>query len=589
MFRGLRWRIALPYLLLILAATLALTVYLSNLARAAHVADLEAQLAAAARLIAAEAGPALAQNDADLLDRRAHEWAALLSARVTLIGTDGTVLGESQEDRTRMDNHLYRPEVQRALSSGQGSTIRYSRTVGFDMLYLAVPAQADGRTAGVVRLSLPLQQVEANVARVRASVLVAGLGVAVLAGLLALLLAGRIAQPVRDLTAVVERIVAGDLQARLFPSTRDEVGQLTLSFNRMADSMQQKMAALEQERSRLAAVLQHMADGVLFTDSEGHVLLLNPAAALLLGAGEPGVLGRTFAQVVRHHQLIDLWKRCQQTGQEQSELLEMGHPGRSMQVIVTPLREAGAPAYLAIFQDLTRLRQLERVRRDFVSNVSHELRTPLAAIRAAADTLRGGALDDRPAAERFVDRIEVEVNALTQLVEELLELARIESGQAPLQMQPVAMADLLLPPVERLRPQAERAGLELRLDIPPDLPPALADPERARQVVLNLVHNAIKFTPAGWIAVSAERSGDELLIAVRDTGVGISADDLPRIFERFYKADRARSGGGTGLGLAIARHIVQGHGGRIWAESVEGRGSTFFFTLPAAPPTVTPS
>lgn len=589
MFHGLRWRIALPYLLLILAAMLCLALYLSNLVRMAQLSDLEARLAAAARLIAAEAGPALAQGDTDLLDRRAREWAALLSARVTLIGADGTVLGESEEDRAQMDNHLYRPEVQRALAAGQGSATRYSRTLGFDMFYLAVPAQVGGQTVGVVRLALSLQQVEAHVAQVRTIVLAAALVVAVLSGLLALLLADRIARPVRDLTVVAERIVAGDLQARLFPSTRDEVGRLTLTFNRMADVLQQKLGALEQERSRLAAVLQHMADGVLFTDAAGQVLLLNPAAAVLLEAGEPGALGRTLTQVVRHHQLVELWQRCQQTGQEQSGLLEMGHLGRFLQVIVTPVQEAGAPAYLVILQDLTRLRQLERVRRDFVSNVSHELRTPLAAIRAAADTLRDGALDDRPAAERFVDKIEVEVNALAQLVEELLELARIESGQAPLRLQPAAVGDLLLPPVERLRPQAERAGLELRLEVPADLPPALADAERIRQVVLNLVHNAIKFTPAGQVTVSAERAGDELLIAVRDTGVGISEDDLPRIFERFYKADRARSDGGTGLGLAIARHIVQGHGGRIWAESVEGRGSTFFFTLRTALPAVSPS
>jgi two-component system phosphate regulon sensor histidine kinase PhoR len=292
---------------------------------------------------------------------------------------------------------------------------------------------------------------------------------------------------------------------------------------------------------------------------------------------------------VRHHQLIELWKRCQQSGQEQAELLELGRQGLFLQAIVTPIQEAGAPAYLVILQDLTRLRKLETVRRDFVSNVSHELRTPLASIKALVDTLRDGALGDPSAARRFVDKIEVEANALTQLVEELLELARIESGRAPLQLQPVAVADMVVPPVERLRQQSERAGLVLKTALPADLPLVLADLERARQVVLNLVHNAIKFTPTGEITVSAERAGDEVVIAVRDTGAGISPDDLPRIFERFYKADRARSGGGTGLGLAIARHIVQGHGGRIWAESIEGQGSTFYFTLRAAGEAIAPS
>jgi two-component system phosphate regulon sensor histidine kinase PhoR len=229
------------------------------------------------------------------------------------------------------------------------------------------------------------------------------------------------------------------------------------------------------------------------------------------------------------------------------------------------------------------VRRLETVRRDFISNISHELRTPLASLKALADTLRDGALEDPPAAQRFLDRMEVEVDALTQMVQELLELSRIESGQVGFEMAQVPVVNVVRPPVERLRPQAERADLQLSVDLAPDLPPVLADAERMQQVITNLVHNAIKFTPPGGeVAISATAGEGEVIISVRDTGVGIPADDLPRIFERFYKADRARSGGGTGLGLAIAKHIVLAHGGRIWAESVEGRGSTFYVALPLA-------
>jgi two-component system phosphate regulon sensor histidine kinase PhoR len=207
----------------------------------------------------------------------------------------------------------------------------------------------------------------------------------------------------------------------------------------------------------------------------------------------------------------------------------------------------------------------------------------MAGLKALVDTLRGGAIKDRSAAKRFLKRMDIEVDTLTQMVEELLELSRIESGQAPLHLAPTSVAELLIPPVDRLRPQAERAGLELTILLPPELPPVVADPDRARLVLTNLVHNAVKFTPPGGrITVAAEPAGDEVILSVQDTGVGIPIDDLSRIFERFYKADRARSGGGTGLGLAIAKHIVQGHGGRIWAESVEGQGSTFHFTLAVA-------
>jgi two-component system phosphate regulon sensor histidine kinase PhoR len=332
-----------------------------------------------------------------------------------------------------------------------------------------------------------------------------------------------------------------------------------------------------------------MADGVLITDRDGQVQLINPAATHLLNTSAGAAQGRPCAQVLRHHQLIELWQNCSRQRQEQTEVVEMGRLGLFLRVITTPLsagspeggQEAGQHGCLIILQDLTQMRRLETVRRDFISNISHELRTPLASLKALVDTLRDSALDDPPAAQRFLNRIETEVDALTQMVQELLELSRIESGQVPLRLVATPVADVVLPSVERLHPQAERANLKITINLPDDLPPVLADAERLQQVVTNLVHNAIKFTPAGGqVTIAAEPAGDEVVISVRDTGIGIPADDLPRIFERFYKADRARSSGGTGLGLAIAKHLVQAHGGRIWAESVEGQGSTFYFTLP---------
>jgi two-component system phosphate regulon sensor histidine kinase PhoR len=584
MFRNIRWRIAIPYVILILLAMVGLVVYLSDLVREAHLADLEAQLTAEAQLIgdALASSPAWSEPDSDL-DLLARHYADLLGARVTLIGADGTVLGESHEDWTQMDNHLYRPEVQQAMARGQGSSIRFSETVGYEMMYAAVPVTAEGRVMGIVRVALPLRQIEANVARLRQALLSATLLTASLAGLLALLIAERTAQPVRRLTEVVQRMTQGDLSARLLPTTRDEIGTLTRAFNQMAGRLRETIATLTEERSRLAAVLDNMADGVLITDGDGRVRLINPAAARLLGTDTEAALSCSFAQVARDHRLIALWQQCRELGEEQIELVEVDRRGPFLQAVLTPLQDAEPRACLVILQDLTRVRRLETVRRDFISNISHELRTPLASLRALVDTLRDGALEDPPAAQRFLNRIETEVDALAQMVQELLELSRIESGRVPLRLAPVAVADVVLPPVERLRPQAERFVLRLTVDLPPDLPPVLADEERIQQVVTNLVHNAIKFTPSGGeVAISAAAGGDEVVVSVRDTGVGISADDLPRIFERFYKADQARRSGGTGLGLSIARHIVQAHGGRIWADSVEGKGSTFYFSLPGA-------
>jgi two-component system phosphate regulon sensor histidine kinase PhoR len=581
MFRSIRWRLAIPYMILILLSMVGLAIYLSDLARDAHLADLQAQLTAEARLV----GDALASSPAcaepDDVDHLARHYADLLDARVTIIGVEGTVLGESHEDRAQMDNHLYRPEVQQALAKGQGSSIRFSRTVGYEMMYVAVPVTAEDRVTSIVRVALPLRQIEANVARLRWAILSAALLAALGAALLAVLVAERTAHPVRQLTEVVQHMAKGDLSARLLSSTRDEIGTLTRAFNQMADRLRETITTLAEERSRLTTVLDNMADGVLITDDKGHVRLINPAAIRLLDTTEEHALERSFAQVVRHYQLIELWKHCRETSEEQIEVVELSLQGPFLQAIATPLQEAEPRAYLIILQDLTRVRQLETVRRDFISNISHELRTPLASLRAVADTLRDGALEDPPAARRFLDRMDTEVDALTQMVEELLELSRIESGQVPFRLEPVAVADVVLPSVERLRPQAERAVLRLAVDLPSDLPLVWADAERIQQVVTNLVHNAIKFTPSGGeVTISAAAGEGEVVVSVHDTGVGIPANDLPRIFERFYKADHARSGGGTGLGLAIAKHIVQGHGGRIWAESIEGRGSTFYFSLP---------
>ncbi|MGQ9502605.1 MAG: sensor histidine kinase [Anaerolineae bacterium] len=379
---------------------------------------------------------------------------------------------------------------------------------------------------------------------------------------------------------VMQRLSEGDWDAQLFPERYGDAQSYVDAFNKMIEHFRNRLQIAEQRCDELGAVLEHIADGVLVVNEKGLVELMNRAAAHMFDLEVSDALGKSFAWVVRDHTLIEYERSCREHGVESVFGVEIERRSATLRASIVPLRREGEVHCLVVLQDMTHLRHLQTVRRDFISNVSHELRTPLASLKALVETLRDSALDDPLAARRFLDRIEAEIDSMTQIVEELLVLSRTESGQAPLRLVSTALSDIVLPPIERLRPQAERAGLELTVHLPDDLPPVLADVERARQVVSNLVHNAIKFTPAGGtITVWAESRGAEVQLAVQDTGVGISAEDLPRIFERFYKADRARSGGGTGLGLAIARHIVQAHGGRIWAESVEGSGSTFFFTL----------
>jgi two-component system phosphate regulon sensor histidine kinase PhoR len=417
----------------------------------------------------------------------------------------------------------------------------------------------------------------------RVVLLIIGLGLPATL-LAAWVIAERLARPLRDLTVVARRAAEGDTTARVLAQRRDEVGDLVRAFGDMTARQREHITGLETDVRRFATVMEHMAGGVVITDDLGHVRFINPAAGRLLKTDEGEAVGRPFAAVARHHALIELWQRGQATGSEQVEAVEIS-PQLFLQAILTPYRRDETTGYVVILQDLTQVRRLQVMRRDFISNLSHELRSPLASLRAVVETLQGGAIDDRPAAERFLQQAESEVNVMTQMAEEMTQLSQIESGQVRLKLAPATVAELVDGPLERFRPQAEAAGLSLNVELPAGLPPALADPDRVRQVVANLVHNAIKFTPAGGdILITAAEEGAEVVIEVRDTGIGIAKADLPRVFERFYKSDKARTRGqgGTGLGLAIARHLVEAHGGRIWVKSKEGKGSRFFFSLPRA-------
>ncbi len=379
-------------------------------------------------------------------------------------------------------------------------------------------------------------------------------------------------------TRALEKINTGNLSASDMPVDQPGLEILSNLVHSLYIKQTDQLAGLQSEFDRLQATLNQITDGVLIVDNPGRISMANPAAISLFGEGDE-LVGKTVSLALRHHLLIETWRKCQQTNEVTSESVELPGSKIFLQMIAIPDEHAGGA--LLLIQDLTRIRRLEKVRRDFISNVSHELRTPLASLKALAETLQEGALDDPPAAKRFLGRMLTEVDALTQMASELLELSRIESGQVPLDKKTIQPCTLLQQAADRMKMQVERAGLELFVECPADLPPLLADMPRLEQVLVNLLHNSVKFTPAGGrIDVIAVKEQRAIHFSVRDSGVGIPADDLPRIFERFYRVDRSRTGGGTGLGLSIAKHLVEAHGGRIWAESREGNGSTFTFSIP---------
>ncbi|MBM3180051.1 MAG: PAS domain-containing protein [Chloroflexi bacterium] len=361
-----------------------------------------------------------------------------------------------------------------------------------------------------------------------------------------------------------------------FENLSNAIASLQTTFNL-------QLSTSDSKNVRLSTVLEQLTDGVIIADANGLIQFANPAAQKLFEI--PNALGHSVTEVVRNHQLVDAWRLCQQTSEMQSESVELPARHQFLQLIAIP--DAHASGSLLLVQDLTRVRKLENVRRDFISNVSHELRTPLASLKALTETLQDGALADPDAGPRFLGRISTEVDALTQMAQELLDLSRIESGQVELILAPLAPKSLITSAADRMKMQAERAGLKLSIKCEDALQNVRADKSRLEQVLVNLIHNAVKFTkPGGDIVLEAGtalfgKSGSGgVRFAVRDTGVGIPAESLSRIFERFYRMDKSRTGSGTGLGLSISKHIVEAHGGKIWAESRVGLGSVFYFEIP---------
>jgi len=384
----------------------------------------------------------------------------------------------------------------------------------------------------------------------------------------------------RPMEALAERASAQRFSARGWSvdGAPREVERLAAGVRRIATEASERQMVAEAQRDRMATLLREMADAVLIVDPEDRVRLANPAADRVLGAHDPS--GRVLAEVARDHEILDAVASARRTGSATGEIERMD-PRRTVRLVA---RRLPGGDVLLTAQDLTTLRRLETVRRDFVANVSHELRTPIASLKAMAEALEGGAIDEPAAARDFVARMHREIDELAQLVAELMTLTRVESGADRVELSRIPAGEILLG-ASRMQLLAERAGVGLEVPVTDGLPDVMADRERIGQVLSNLVHNAVKFTPPGGrVTVTAERSGDGVRFSVRDSGVGIPRDELDRIFERFYKGERSRSGSGTGLGLAIARHIVEAHRGTISAESEgPGHGSTFTFELPAAP------
>ncbi len=539
-------------------------------------------------LLAAQAAVPVVAGSASL-DAQAlvQQLAANSGATVALFGPTGSPLADSSGNLANTPKASIAPEISTALRGNVTSTQREDAQTGAQTRYVAAPVVVNGRVSGAIRLAVP----SANLAADRSGepgVIALLLFAAAAATLIVVAAVTRFAsRPLSKIVSATQRVSLGDMTARAPEEGGGDFVDLAIAFNEMADELQATFDTIELERTRLVSIVEHLGDGIVIVDDEGKIVLMNRAAERLLGFLRDRAIGRSYAQVFRDYELVAVVRDAQTSPSAVAtpgeRFIELGRPRRAVQAFAYPIPSDDIQLVLVVLRDITEFRRTEAVRRDFVANVSHDLRTPIASLKALVETLLDGALEDETVAREFLSRMQVEVDDLARLVEELLQLSRAEAGQIQLNTAPGNLVSVANRVAERLRAQASLKRITLTVESPVDLPRAMFDSDRIEQVLVNLVHNAIKFTPPdGNVTIRVTSSDDEVLVAVADSGPGIDSRELDRVFERFYKADRSRTASGSGLGLAIAKHLIQLHGGRIWAESDYGHGSTFSFALPQA-------
>jgi two-component system phosphate regulon sensor histidine kinase PhoR len=564
----------------------ALTTALVSLAvRSQARAQIERTLVGEARLVA-EWLSRRAGAPPESLDAEADAIGALLGARVTLIAPDGRVLGDSAEDASALatlDNHSRRPEVVAAKATGLGIAQRYSTTLGTDWLYVAVPAR--GADVAVVRVALPLTDLERQLAGLRRA---AWLGLAVgLVAALALAWAGstRLGRRVAAIAEAARRYAAGDRSAPIDTGGWEELSEVGRALEAALQELDARMTDVARDRARLEAILAGVAEGVLLTDAQGRLVLVNPAARRILGV-DAAAVGRHVLEIVRHPDVATMLQAALEgRGPTRAELVLPRAPDRTYLARAEPLSAPGGPGALLVWHDITDVKRVDRVRRDFVANVSHELRTPLTAIRGAVEALQDTDAGS-PEQAHFLDMIARHTHRMERLVQDLLRLARLDAGQERLAPTPCALAPLIAGVAAELEPLIAAKRQRLAVDLAPEAETATADAAKLHDVLRNLVENAAHYAPeATTITVAARRAPAGLVLTVADEGPGIPDGDRHRIFERFYRVDpaRGRNPGGTGLGLAIVKHLVGLHGGTVEAANRPGGGAIFTVTLPDAP------
>ncbi len=581
MKNNLFYKVSFTYIIITLVAMVVVGVYATRQIKATMMDRIEGELTSYAGIIS------LGFSKSEMQDTL-KTVSELSRARITLIDAGGTVIADSEEEASRMDNHLNRPEIQEARIRNTGRSVRFSKTLEIDTLYIAFPIRETDDIRGYIRLARPLVEIRQSVRDINLLVLQSLLIVGTLSLLIAFIFTSRLVSPIQEMEQFTRRLQDGEEPGTLIIGSTDETGRLARNINYLVRELKEKIRSAHEEKGKLEAVFSSMADGILVLDVQGRIEGMNAAAQRILGLGMDEMIGKTPMEILRVIPLQQALDQFKETGGPlmREIVLETENPA-VIDVTISAVEglPQGQGKTMMVLRDISRIKKLERVRADFVANVTHEIKTPLAAILGFIETLRDGAIDEKETAQHFFEIIQKHAERLNRLVDDLLVISNTEMGEMRFSFESVSLdgiIDTVLPVIE---PMALKKEIHIETDMPVNLSPIRADRDRLNQIVLNILDNAVKFTPDGG-AISIRgigRNDGMVAVMISDTGIGIPQGEISRLGERFYRVDKTRSRelGGTGLGLSIVKHLMAAHQGRMEISSQPGRGTTVSLIFPA--------
>ena len=588
--RSFKLKLILSYVFVILVSFAFLAFFLDKSLEENSVHNIQSSLVTQAYLIENQiVVESMKKEGRASLDTLVEALGPKTNCRITIIDRKGIVLADSEKSKQEtlsMENHINRPEVRAALTGNIGIDTRYSSTLKIDMLYVAVPLKDKDEIAGILRLALPLESVQKTLFAIRKIVVIGLVFALILALVLGSIVAGNTIRPINRMTQISRRFSEGDFSRRIIQSPKDEIGELANTLNKMAQDIEDKIREIKTQNQKLAAIFNSMIEGVIVVDKESRIISINPTIEKIFGVSKKDAKGKIFLEAIRNNDIPEVINAVLSKGEGASAELTLMYPvSKIFEVNATPIFDNDkAAGCLVVIHDVTEIRKLETMRRDFIANVSHELKTPLTSIKGFIETLLEGALDDKENNRGFLMIIQEHAQRLNNLVNDLLSLSHLESNEIVLEKEETNLRQQVEGVILGFKSQLKKRNIEVKDELPAALS-IKADKNRIEQVFTNLIDNAIKFNKEkGTIKIYSRDVSGKIKIVVEDSGVGIPEKDMTRIFERFYRVDKARSRelGGTGLGLSIVKHIIELHDGSVGVESTEGLGSKFWVVLPAS-------